>query len=292
VNAVAFSPDGTRLASASGEQRVKIWDVKTGQQTLTLPRLTSYGWSVAFSPDGTRLASGNGDGTVTIWDTRSWTAEAAAEREAVGLLDFLFSKPLCKADVSAYLIGSPTITPQARQLALALVERYREESKPERYHQAAWAVVRQRYLNPFQYRFALCQAETARRLAPDQVRYVTTLGAAQYRASLYSQALATLEQVDPLHRGAAAALALRSPHFPQALATIWHLQSLRQAVSVSLAFLAMTHHQLGHKELAEAALAGLRQVAEKPEWTKGQEVQSLLREAETVLANKPAVVKE
>jgi WD40 repeat protein/tRNA A-37 threonylcarbamoyl transferase component Bud32 len=288
VNGVAFSPDGTRLAAANGGHTVTIWDVLTGQETLTIRGYPSFVDRLAFSADGTRLASGSGDGTLTIWDTRPWTAEAATEREAVGLLNFLFGKPLCQADVTAYLTTSTTITPQARQLALALVERYREEHNAERYHQAAWAVVRQRYFNPFQYRFALRQAETARRLAPDQSKYLTTLGAAQYRCKQYAQAQAMLTQGDLLHRTGLASLALFAGPWPQALVTLWQAQPLREAMPANLAFLAMTHHQLGHEESAQAALARLREIADKPEWAKDQDVQSFLREAETLLGSKRA----
>jgi hypothetical protein len=118
---------------------------------------------------------------VRLWDARPWASEAAVEREALGLLDFLFDKPLCQADVIAYLQNAPTIRPQARQLALSLVDRYHEETDPEKYHQASRAVAGQEYLNVFQYRFALKQAETACRLAPDQAQYRTTLGLAQSR---------------------------------------------------------------------------------------------------------------
>ena len=54
---MAFSPDGKRLASASGDGTVKVWDAATGQETLTLKGHTGVVSSVAFSPDGKRLAS-------------------------------------------------------------------------------------------------------------------------------------------------------------------------------------------------------------------------------------------
>ena len=107
------------------------------------------------------------------------------EREALGLLEYLFARPLCQADVLEYVRTAPALRPPARQLALTLVERYREETDPERFHRSSWAVVRQPYLNAFQYRFALRQAETARRLAADPGKYMTALGAAHYRTGDY-----------------------------------------------------------------------------------------------------------
>ena len=55
---MAFSPDGRRIVSGSGDKTMKVWDAATGQETLTL-RDTPNSVSVAFSPDGRRIVSGS-----------------------------------------------------------------------------------------------------------------------------------------------------------------------------------------------------------------------------------------
>jgi WD40 repeat protein len=71
VSSVAFSPDGTRLASGSYDCTVKVWDAHSGQCLQTLEGHSDPVSSVAFSPDGTRLASGSYDCTVKVWDAHS-----------------------------------------------------------------------------------------------------------------------------------------------------------------------------------------------------------------------------
>ncbi len=68
---LAWSPDGTRLASGSRDKTIRIWDGHTDQLLYTLKGHTDYVYCVAWSPDGTRLVSGSHDKTIRIWDGHS-----------------------------------------------------------------------------------------------------------------------------------------------------------------------------------------------------------------------------
>jgi Pentapeptide repeats (8 copies)/WD domain, G-beta repeat len=68
VWSVAFSADGSRLASGGGDGVVRLWDPETGAGLAVLEGHQDTVLSVAFSADGLRLASGGGDRTVRVWD--------------------------------------------------------------------------------------------------------------------------------------------------------------------------------------------------------------------------------
>ncbi|WP_069166080.1 WD40 repeat domain-containing protein [Nocardia altamirensis] len=71
VNSVAFSPDGTLLASSSADMSVRLWNVHSRQPDgAPLTGHTNSVASVAFSADGSSLVSGSYD-TVRFWNVRS-----------------------------------------------------------------------------------------------------------------------------------------------------------------------------------------------------------------------------
>jgi len=67
VFAVAFSPDGKHLASASQDRSVKIWDIATGQRLYTLSDPSDGLTSLAYSPSGDRVAAAGYDKTIYVW---------------------------------------------------------------------------------------------------------------------------------------------------------------------------------------------------------------------------------
>jgi WD40 repeat protein/tetratricopeptide (TPR) repeat protein len=68
VTSVSFSPDGQRIASASKDKTIKLWDLKNRQDVKTFVQHTDAVTSVSFSPDGQVIASASKDKTVKLWN--------------------------------------------------------------------------------------------------------------------------------------------------------------------------------------------------------------------------------
>jgi hypothetical protein len=71
VSGVAFSPDGTLLATVSWDKTVRLWDAASGAPVRTLTGHTGSVSGVAFSPDRTLLATASHDYTARLWDAAS-----------------------------------------------------------------------------------------------------------------------------------------------------------------------------------------------------------------------------
>jgi WD40 repeat protein len=89
ITAVVFSPNGELLGTASKDESAKLWDARSGSLVLSLEPHKGTVTGLAFSLDGARLATSSWERTLTIWDLRSGTP--LFTRSLEGRLNFLWT---------------------------------------------------------------------------------------------------------------------------------------------------------------------------------------------------------
>jgi WD40 repeat protein len=91
ISAVAFSPDGKRIATGGGDKLVKIWDAATGKLLHTLTGHTDKLSRVAFSKGSRRLVSCGNDSTARVWDVDTGKPIVTLQGHEGGVLSAVFS---------------------------------------------------------------------------------------------------------------------------------------------------------------------------------------------------------
>jgi hypothetical protein len=252
-----FSPDGTRLVTGSADKTICLWDWETKQCVRTLTG-HEYGVTyVTFTPDGKQLISGDAGGYIKIWDARPLTPEVKAELEAVTVIDFFLKFPMPKAEAAEKIRTYPVITEEVRQLALKLLEHYRDD--PQVLHAASYRIAKHTTATKTQYERTLRLSTAAAALVPEDQEVQFGLALAQYRNGQYEAAWQTLQRVPAQDRPAVCYLT------------------------------ALLHHRLGHLPDAKAALQQFQALLAQPKWQDNADLKRFLHEAVELIEEKKPV---
>jgi WD40 repeat protein len=267
LSGISYNRDGRTLAAGCDDGTVKVWDTTSTTAELQILREARSAVDFLFTKPlrtDAVLARIRQDKTMTA-EVRARALALAESRSASALthqaehqVNTLYARPMFRSEVLASLRDDSTLSEPVRRQALALAEQLPENAR--NLDIASWEVVRAPGAGAAAYDRALRQAEAACRLVPDDGNYLNTLGAAQYRAGNYHDAVSTLTRSGPLNA------AVHDGPLPE-----------------DLAFLALAQYRLGQTAQARGTLGRLREAMKNQKWAEDDEdAQSIAREAETI----------
>jgi hypothetical protein len=173
--------------------------------------------------------------------------------QAEGIITPLFDRLLLRDDVLATVQAQPASDPEIQAACLKLVGTCPESA--ESCNRAAWGLVIDPGHSGESYQRGLRLANVACLLERDNVAFLNTLGVAEYRCGLITEALETLARTNALNK---------------------------EEEPSDLVFLALAQQRLGQSQKARATLARLRDVMKDVDWAAEREAQAWLREADTI----------
>ncbi len=197
---MAYFPGGRRLATASDDRTIKLWDTITDENVFTLRGHTSGVVSLAVSRDGRQIVSGSIDYSAKTWSTAAADSETAAElslrRAAVERVQSLMSSHLLKAEVIKVIGSEKSLSPRLRAAALEIAQRRTENASG--LYEAGWLAVLRPDGPPEDYRLAVRRLEAACQIVADDperhTQYSRALASAHYRAGQPARAIEIIDK--------------------------------------------------------------------------------------------------